>query len=151
SVGKNFQLHYVDYRFHCNTRDQSNPKILTLRSVGVGTHRAVAKTQLYRLSQMEKATMKRTSLVLLTVFAMVMLTAAFGQTTPSATPSQQTPSAQDQSQGTNPGQPSSASDSKNSFVGNIAKSGGKYVLHTASADYQLDDQAQAKKFNGKDV
>jgi len=29
--------------------------------------------------------------------------------------------------------------------------GGKYVLHSAGADYQLDDQSQAKSFEGKDV
>jgi hypothetical protein len=38
------------------------------------------------------------------------------------------------------------------FVGSIAKgSSGKFVLHTGGTDYQLDDQAQAGKFNGKDV
>jgi hypothetical protein len=31
------------------------------------------------------------------------------------------------------------------------KSGDKYVLHTGGADYQLDDQTQASKFDGKDV
>lgn len=28
---------------------------------------------------------------------------------------------------------------------------GKYVLHAGGTDYQLDDQSQAGKFNGKDV
>jgi hypothetical protein len=36
-------------------------------------------------------------------------------------------------------------------VGSITKSGDKYVLHTGGTDYQLDDQSQAKKYNGKDV
>ena len=31
------------------------------------------------------------------------------------------------------------------------KSGDKYVLHTGGADYQLDDQTPASKFDGKDV
>ena len=34
----------------------------------------------------------------------------------------------------------------------IAKaSSGKFVLHTGGTDYQLDDQAKAGKFEGKDV
>ena len=109
--------------------------------------------------------MKRASLILIAVFAMVMLPSAFAQSTPSqspdpnmqpsATPSQQTPSAQDPSQTPTTSNPtssgSSASDAARSFVGSIAKTGGKFVLHTGGTDYQLDDQAQAKKFNGKDV
>lgn len=102
--------------------------------------------------------MKRTSLLLVAVFAMVMLPVAFGQSTtapsqdptaqPSALPSEQTPSQ------TNPStDPSSAtpSDSQRSFVGSIVKASGKYVLHTSGTDYQLDDQSTAKKFSGKDV
>ena len=38
------------------------------------------------------------------------------------------------------------------FVGSITKnSSGKYVLHTGGSDYQLDDQSQAGKYDGKDV
>jgi hypothetical protein len=36
-------------------------------------------------------------------------------------------------------------------VGSISKSGGKFVLHTGGTDYQLDDQSEARKFEGKDV
>jgi len=113
--------------------------------------------------------MKQTSLILIAVFALVMLPAAFGQGTPSqsqdpnaqptATPSQQTPSAQQPSQTPSTSDPSSSaassgsssSDAARSFVGSIMKTGGKYVLHTGGTDYQLDDQAQAGKFKGKDV
>ncbi len=105
----------------------------------------------------------KTSLILIAVFAMVMLPAAFGQSTasqtqdptaqPSATPSQ-APSAQQPSQ-TPSSSPSStgsaSSDAQRSFVGSIMKASGKLVLHTAGTDYQLDDQAQASKFEGKDV
>lgn len=106
--------------------------------------------------------MKRTSLLLVAVFALVMLPVAFGQSTtapsqdptaqPSAAPSQQTPSQTNPSTSTS-ADPSSAapSDSQRSFVGNIVKASGKYVLHTGGTDYQLDDQSTAKKFNGKDV
>jgi ABC-type transport system substrate-binding protein len=110
----------------------------------------------------EPATMKRTSLILIAVFAMVMLPAAFGQGTPSqdpnmpsATPSQQTPSSQQPSQTSpstsDPASSGASSDAQRSFVGSIAKTGGKFVLHTGGTDYKLDDQSQAKKFEGKDV
>jgi cytoskeletal protein RodZ len=110
--------------------------------------------------------MKRTSLILIAVFALVILPAAFAQGTPSqsqdpntqptATPSQQTPSAPDASQAPSASSPSSSasssSDAQRMFVGSIAKNGsGKFVLHTGGTDYQLDDQAQAGKFDGKDV
>jgi len=109
--------------------------------------------------------MKRTSLILIAVFTMVMLPAAFGQGTPSqsqdpntqptATPSQQTPSAEPAQTPSTSSPSSSASpsdDAQRMFVGSIAKnSSGKFVLHTGGTDYQLDDQAQAGKFDGKDV
>jgi uncharacterized protein DUF5818 len=109
--------------------------------------------------------MKRTSLILIAVFALVMLPAAFGQGTPSQSqdPSTQTPSTQPPSQSPstptpsqspstdNPSSASSSSDAQHSFVGSIVKNGDKFVLHTGGADYQLDDQSQASKFEGKDV
>jgi cytoskeletal protein RodZ len=114
--------------------------------------------------------MKRTSLLLVAVFAMVILPVAFGQSTtapsqdptaqPSASPSQQTPSQTNPnpnpstSTSTSPSNdPSSSappSDAR-SFVGSIVKASGKYVLHTGGTDYQLDDQSSAKKYEGKDV
>jgi uncharacterized protein YdeI (BOF family) len=111
--------------------------------------------------------MKRTSLILIAVFALVMLPAAFAQsTTPSQDPSQQpsaqpspgtpsstqTPDSQSPSSSSQPSSSTSSGSSQNSFVGSIAKdSSGKYVLHAGAADYQLDDQSQAKKFDGKAV
>jgi hypothetical protein len=108
--------------------------------------------------------MKRTSLILAAVFALVVLPAAFGQSTtspsqdpaaqPSAAPSQQTPSQANPSTApsTDPSSSSATpSDTQRSFVGSIVKASGKYVLHTGGTDYQLDDQSQAKKFEGKDV
>ena len=105
--------------------------------------------------------MKRTSLILIAVFAMVMLPAAFGQSAPSQsqdpsaqTPAQQTPSTQEPSQSPSTSNPTSSSASSadvHSFVGSIVKNGSKFMLHTGGADYELDDQAQAGKFEGKDV
>src|SRR5262252_2257362 len=134
--------------------------------------------------------MKRTSLILVAVFALVMLPAAFAQSTatqdsnqsPSATspsssqspsstqtPSTQDPTSQSPSSTQNPStsqppdtssssSPSSSTSSTSgdtqahSFVGSIGKdSTGKYVLHAGTNDYQLDDQTQAQKFDGKTV
>ena len=99
--------------------------------------------------------MKRTSLILIAVFAIVMLPAAFGQGTPSQSqePSTPTPSAQQPSQSPSTGNPSSSASDEalHSFVGSIVKNRDKYMLHTGGTDYQLDDQAQASKFEGKDV
>ena len=107
--------------------------------------------------------MKRTSLILTAVFAMVMLPAASAQGTPSQsqdpsaqtpqTPTTQDPSAHQPSQRPSTENPSStaSSDALHSFIGSIVKNGEKYMLHTGNTDYQLDDQAQASKFEGKDV
>jgi hypothetical protein len=100
--------------------------------------------------------MKRTSLILTAVFALVMLPAAFGQGTPSHSQAPtQTPTIHEPSQNPSTNNPpssdSSSSDALHSFVGSIVKNGDKYMLHTGGADYQLDDQAQASKFEGKDV
>lgn len=113
----------------------------------------------------------KTSLLLIAVFALVMLPAAFAQSTPSQDPSQpsaqqpssQTPSTQQPDMTQNPSSqnPSSgsaaqstptSSDSQKAFVGSIKKdASGKFVLHTGGTDYQLDDQGQAGKYDGKDV
>jgi hypothetical protein len=107
--------------------------------------------------------MKRISLIAIAVFALVMLPAAFGQSTPSpsqdpamqpsTSPSQQTPSQANPSTSptTDPSSSASSPDAARSFVGSIVKASGKYVLHTGGTDYQLDDQSTAKKFEGKDV
>jgi hypothetical protein len=110
--------------------------------------------------------MKQTSLILIAVFAMVMVPSVFGQSMPSQsqdpdtqtpathqTPSapQPTPSAPQPTPSNPPSSASSSSDAQYSFVGSIVKNGDKFMLHTGGADYQLDDQAQAGKFEGKDV
>ena len=107
--------------------------------------------------------MKKITSFFVAGFVMLMLPVAFAQSTtapsqdptaqPSASPSQQTPSQTNPSTSTSPDPSSSAtpSDSQHSFVGSIVKASGKYVLHTTGADYQLDNQDTAKKFEGKDV
>jgi uncharacterized protein YdeI (BOF family) len=114
----------------------------------------------YKIGEMSP--MKKTSLILAVVFAVAMLPAAFAQSTsspaqdpnmqPSATPSQQAPTQTPSTTDPSTAAPSSTgSDAARSFVGSIVKTSGKYVLHTGGTDYQLDDQSQAKKFEGKDV
>jgi Protein of unknown function (DUF5818) len=44
-----------------------------------------------------------------------------------------------------------STDNKNSFTGSIVKNGSKYQLRSGGTDYDLDDQSQAKSFEGKDV
>jgi len=108
--------------------------------------------------------MKRTSLILVAVFALVMLPAAFAQSpatqdpnqpsaqTPTQTSPSQSPSTSETPGASTSSPTSSTSNDAHSFVGSIMKdSSGKYVLHAGSADYQLDDQSKAGKFNGKDV
>ena len=91
----------------------------------------------------------------LTMLAGALLTAAlvvpptFAQEQQPQSTSPATQSAQDQasSQAMNP-----AADSQ-TFTGQIAKAGGKYVLKdtTTQSTYKLDDQDRAKQFEGKTV
>ncbi|MBI3476300.1 MAG: hypothetical protein HY010_11245 [Acidobacteria bacterium] len=103
----------------------------------------------------ENVTMKKNSLVLASIFAIATLPVAFGQSTTS--PSQQTPTEASPTQAPGTSDPSTAapsgnpSDAQRAFVGSIRSKSGKFVLHTGGTDYELDDQAQAKKFDGKDV
>ena len=114
-----------------------------------------------------KHIMKKNSLLLASVFAFTTLPIAFGQSTtlpsqdpnmnPTASPSQQTPQASP-TQTPSTSDPSTASpssgnssDAQRAFVGSIKSKSGKLVLHTGGTDYELDDQAQAKKYEGKDV
>ena len=82
--------------------------------------------------------MKMNSLLLASVFAFTTLPIAFGQ------PSTTDPSTASPSSG-------NSSDAQRAFVGSIKSKSGKLVLQTGGTDYELDDQAQAKKFEGKDV
>ena len=104
--------------------------------------------------------MKSNSLILATVFALGVLPAALGQSTtsPSQDPSPQTSAAAAQqapsqtSPSNDPSTPGAApTDEQRSFVGSIVKTSGKFVLHTGGTDYQLDDQGQAKKYEGKSL
>lgn len=56
-------------------------------------------------------------------------------------------------QGQNPNDPGAAKQqpTEKSFKGKIEKNGEKYLLKTARASYDLDDQEKAKSFEGKDV
>jgi hypothetical protein len=47
--------------------------------------------------------------------------------------------------------PSMPTNQSSSFTGTVVKAGGKYVLKTSDANYQLDDQQKAKKFVGQQV
>jgi uncharacterized protein YdeI (BOF family) len=114
------------------------------------------KSATFQLTEKNK-TMKRTSLILIGVFAMVMLPAAFGQGTPSQSqdPTTHSPITQHPRRNPSTNDPSSSasssSDTLHNFIGSIVKHGGTYMLHTGDADYQLNDQAQASKFEGQEV
>jgi len=104
--------------------------------------------------------MNAKSLLLSGALVVGLVGAAFGQssTSPSqqdpASPTTQAPSTQSPTTTQQPGEmspTSTASQGQHSFTGNIVKSSGKYMLHSAGADYRLDDQKQAKEFNGKQV
>jgi hypothetical protein len=72
------------------------------------------------------------------------------QSPPAQSPSTQAPSTTSPSTEASPTSSSSAA-GENTFTGSVAKSGGKYILHAAEGDFKLDDQAQARSFEGKDV
>lgn len=97
-----------------------------------------------------------------TVLASLLLAGAlsavsFAQQDQSSQPS---PSAQQPSPDQNSTQPSTPTQDSSSsmqatqgssFTGTIAKAKGQYVLNTAGATYQLDDQQKAKAFAGQQV
>lgn len=99
------------------------------------------------------------SLLLSSALAVGVAGAAFGQssTAPAqqdpASPTTQSPSTQSPSTQQQPGEmsPTSSTSEGHSFTGSIVKTSGKYMLHSAGADYRLDDQKQAKQFDGKQV
>jgi hypothetical protein len=66
------------------------------------------------------------------------------QTSPTTPDAQQT---LDESQGSTAQPNSSAS----SFIGTVLKAGDQYVLKTDKGTFVLDDQARAKRYDGKDV
>ena len=115
--------------------------------------------------------MKKLMIVMATVaLAMTLSAMSFAQQDQSA-PSNSQPTSDMQNgrqtspeqQGTQPSSqsPDSSSSMQNgqgmqnavgsSFTGTVVKAGGKYVLKTADANYQLDDQDKAKQFVGQQV
>ena len=65
-------------------------------------------------------------------------------------PAQPSP-ADPQSQSATAPNPSADTQSQKSFSGTVVKMQKQYVLKTDTATYQLDDQAKAKRFSGKQV
>jgi uncharacterized protein YdeI (BOF family) len=74
------------------------------------------------------------------------------QQTPTAAPTQQSPSAAPTAQA-DPQAQGQMQQATKVFTGKITKDGDRLVLKDASTNmtYQLDDQAKAKKYEGKDV
>jgi len=95
--------------------------------------------------------------------AAALSTVSFAQQDQSAQPSAQQPSSdaqngqqtstdqQDAQQPSSPSQDSMQPSQGSSFTGTVVKAGGKYVLKTTDANYQLDDQKKAKQFVGQQV
>lgn len=90
---------------------------------------------------------KSLSFVATCTLAAALMPAVFAQE-----PSSQGQSAQP-SQGMSQAQPDQDSTQAQpmSYTGTVMKANGKYCLKTDSGNLQLDDQAKAKKYNGKQV
>ncbi len=87
---------------------------------------------------------KHLSVVATLALGAALFPAAFAQEQ-SSPPSQQ-------DQGMSQSQPEQDSaQTPTAYTGTVMKSGGKYVLKTDAGTLQLDDQAKAKKYNGKQV
>jgi uncharacterized protein YdeI (BOF family) len=101
--------------------------------------------------------MKKLITVLGTIaLAVALSSVSFAQQdqSPQTSPSAQPDAPQSGQQPSSPSQDSSSSMQDNqsaSFSGTVVKASGKYVLKTADANYQLDDQQKAKQFVGKQV
>jgi len=91
----------------------------------------------------------------LTVGIAAVAIAQSSTVTPSQDPStqgqNQNPSAQDSTSQSSASSSDTANDALSVFSGSIMKSGSKYVLHSTTGDYDLDDQSQAESFAGKEV
>jgi len=71
---------------------------------------------------------------------------------PAAFARQEQPPPPSQDQGMSQSQPDQdSSQTTTSYTGTVTKSGGKYVLKTDEGALPLDNQAKAKKYNGKKV
>jgi hypothetical protein len=87
------------------------------------------------------------SLLATLAFAATLSLAALAQQDQTAPPSQDQP----QTQSAPAPDTSASAQTQSSFSGTVAKAGKHYVLKTESGTYQLDDQAKAKQFAGKQV
>lgn len=83
----------------------------------------------------------------------IMATLALGAALlPSSFAQEQSTPPSQQDQGMSQSQPDQDSaQTPTAYMGTVMKSGSKYVLKTDAGMLQLDDQAKAKKFNGKQV
>jgi hypothetical protein len=97
---------------------------------------------------LEEITMKKNLSLLATLaLAAALSPAAFAQQDQSAPPSQDQPQTQ-----TAPATDTSANaQTPTSFSGTVVKVAKHYALKTDSGTFQLDDQAKAKQFAGKQV
>src|SRR5258708_2916287 len=151
-VRRNFAVFHRTYAIYRMTACETVSKILRVRRYTrwQASCSSLSASFSLTLKYWRRATMKRTSLILIAAFALVMLPAAFGQGTPSqsqdpnaaqptATPSQQTPSAQPSTTPSTSDPTSSAAaastDAPRSFVGSIMKTGVEDVLHTGGTDH----------------
>jgi hypothetical protein len=85
----------------------------------------------------------------------LMATLALGVALVPAAFAQQDQQAPQQSPGMSQAQPdegtTQSQQSPSEYTGTVMKSAGKYVLKTDAGTLQLDDQAKAKKYSGKQV
>jgi lipopolysaccharide export system protein LptA len=90
---------------------------------------------------------KKLSLLATLALAATLSPAAFAQQDQPAQPSPTDPQTQ------SPPAPDTSADAQTqkSFSGTVVKMQKQYVLKTDTATYQLDDQAKAKRFSGKQV
>jgi lipopolysaccharide export system protein LptA len=90
---------------------------------------------------------KKLSLLTTLALAATLSPAAFAQQDQPAQPSPTAP----QTQSTPAPDTSADAQTQKSFSGTVVKMQKQYVLKTDTATYQLDDQAKAKRFSGKQV
>ena len=90
---------------------------------------------------------KNLSLLATLVLAAALAPAAFAQQDQTAPPNPSDP----QTQSTRAPDLSADTQTQKSFSGTVVKMEKQYVLKTDTATYQLDDQAKAKRFSGKQV
>ncbi len=90
---------------------------------------------------------KNLSLLATVALALALSPAAFAQQDRSAQPGANDP----QTQSTLAPDASADAQAQNSFSGTVVRVAKRYVLKTDNMTYQLDNQAKARRFNGKQV